>query len=177
MAMIYSPDGLTRRGRFAAGALAVVLSCVLGWGAGAPAQAAGLPHHPVASRATVLEVQRLFRVLGYPLGSKAPGGLGVRTRGAISYFQHKYGLPVTGYPDARTIAVMRTVAAALRSSTSLAETSPHDLVERTLGDHTPIFPIAAALTILLAALALTPRLRSSQDSRSTDAMRVEPEES
>jgi peptidoglycan hydrolase-like protein with peptidoglycan-binding domain len=122
--------------------------------------------HP--SRATVLEVQHLFQQLGYPLGDKPLGGLGVRTRGAISYFQRKYGLPVTGYPNARTITKMQAVAASLRSNHGVKEAPPHDLVERVLGDHLPIFTIAIAIAVVLALLALSARQGSPQDSTITE---------
>jgi peptidoglycan hydrolase-like protein with peptidoglycan-binding domain len=122
--------------------------------------------HP--SRATVLEVQHLFQQLGYPLGNKPLGGLGVRTRGAISYFQRKYGLPATGYPDPRTIAKMQAVARSLRASPGVRESSPHDLVERTLGDHLPILAIAIVLAVVLALLALSARQRPAQDSAAAE---------
>jgi hypothetical protein len=119
-------------------------------------------HHP--TRATVLEVQHLFQDLGYPLGDKPLGGLGVRTRGALSYFQRKYGLPVTGYPNARTIAKMQAVAASLRSKPGLREPPPHDLVERVLGNKLPILAIAIAIAVAIALLALSARDRPPQES-------------
>jgi peptidoglycan hydrolase-like protein with peptidoglycan-binding domain len=118
------------------------------------AVADGAPAHPQLSRTQVLRVQHLFEVLGYPLGHKALGGFGVRTRGAVSYFQRKYGLPVTGYPDARTLAKMRAVAAALTArprSESTAE--PRDLVDRVLGG-APILPLGILCAVALALLAL-----------------------
>ncbi len=99
-------------------------------------------------------VQRLFGVLGYPLGHMPLGGLGVRTRGALSYFQRKYHLPVTGYPDARTIARMRAVAASLSARPTRApESARRDLVDRLLPD-VPILPLGIALALALAVLAL-----------------------
>jgi hypothetical protein len=123
------------------------------------------PGHP--SRATIIEVQRLFHELGYPLGTKPLGGLGVRTRGALYYFQRKYGLPVTGYPDARTIAEMQSVAASLRGSSAVAQAPPHDLVERVLGDDLPILTIAIALAAVLCLLALSARDRPAQEDSAT----------
>ncbi|HLH14645.1 MAG TPA: peptidoglycan-binding domain-containing protein, partial [Solirubrobacteraceae bacterium] len=104
------------------------------------------------SAATVREAQQLFRELGYPLGRERPGVLGVDTRGALSYFQRKYRLPVTGRPDASTLARMRAVAASLRGTPVARESSPHDLVEDVLGDGVPILGVAAALAALLGLL-------------------------
>ncbi len=112
-------------------------------------------------------MQRLFHELGYPLGTKPLGGLGVRTRGALYYFQRKYGLPVTGYPDARTIAEMQSVAASLRGSSAVAQAPPHDLVERVLGDDLPILTIAIALAAVLCLLALSARDRPAQEDSAT----------
>jgi peptidoglycan hydrolase-like protein with peptidoglycan-binding domain len=121
---------------------------------------------PMPTRAKVLEVQHLFRRLGYPLGGKALGGLGPRTKGALSYFQRKYGLPVTGRPDARTLRLMRTVAASLNggaagagSASAAAKAQPSDLVEELLGEHLPLLGVAVGLAALLALLALSARER------------------
>ncbi len=134
------------------------------------------PGHP--SRATIIEVQRLFRELGYPLGNAPLGGLGVHTRGALSYFQRKYGLAVTGHPDAKTIAKMQAVAASLRGRSAVAQAPPRDLVERILGDDVPIFAIAIALAAVLALLALSTWRDSAHDSAAAeDAIVVASEES
>ena len=122
-----------------------------------PAQAPTVP-----TRATVLEVQHLFKVLGYPLGKKALGGFGPRTKGALSYFQRKYGLPITGLPDPKTVALMRSIAASLSdagASGSQAQAQPKDLVERIFGDHLPLLALAVGLAALLALLALNSRQR------------------
>jgi peptidoglycan hydrolase-like protein with peptidoglycan-binding domain len=111
------------------------------------------------SRATVLEVQHLFTKLGYPLGSKALGGFGPRTKGALSYFQHKYGLPVTGLPDPKTLALMRSVAASLSGPSGHPQAPPKDLVDRIFGDHLPLLALAVALAAVLALLALNTRQR------------------
>ncbi len=114
------------------------------------------------SRATVLEAQRLFGELGYPLGSRPLGGFGPRTKGALRYFQRKYGLPVTGLPDARTLLLMHTVAASLKGSPSAGGTrasQPHDAVEGVLGGDVPVLAIAVCLAALLGVLALTARER------------------
>ncbi len=114
------------------------------------------------SRATVVEAQRLFGQLGYPLGSRPLGGFGPRTKGALRYFQRKYGLAVTGLPDARTLLLMRTVAASLRGASPSSVThasQPHDAVEGILGGDVPILAIAVCLAALLAVLALTSRER------------------
>lgn len=112
------------------------------------------------SRATVLEVQHLFTKLGYPLGSKALGGFGPRTKGALSYFQRKYGLPVTGLPDPRTLTLMRSVAASLSGPSGHgAQPPPKDLVDRIFGDHLPLLALAVALAAILALLALNTRQR------------------
>lgn len=140
------------------------------------ARSSAAAKHP--SRATIIEAQRLFYELGYPLGTAAPGGLGVRTRGALSYFQRKYGLPITGHPDARTIAKMRAVAVSLRGRSAVAQAPPRDLVERILGDGVPIFAIGIALAIVLALLALSTQRDSAQDSAATeDTIVVTSEES
>jgi len=112
---------------------------------------AGKPSPP-----TVLEVQRLFRVLGYPLGHERGGSFGVRTRGALSYFQRKYGLPITGYPDARTVAEMRAVATSLRADPARDRPPPRDLVDRVLGG-VPILGLGLACALGLALLALVAR--------------------
>ncbi len=121
------------------------------------------------ARATVVEAQRLLGELGYPIGDLPRGGLGVRTRGAISYFQRKYGLPVDGLPDPWTLAAMRGVVASLRGVAAPAQSQPHDLVERTIGDGVPVLTVAVALAVVLALLALLgPRRRRRQDSAKTD---------
>jgi peptidoglycan hydrolase-like protein with peptidoglycan-binding domain len=117
---------------------------------------------PAPSRATVIEVQRLFGQLGYPLGSLPLGGLGPRTKGALRYFQRKYGLPVTGLADLHTILLMRTVAASLHGPApggSSRAPEAHDTVEAVLGNHVPILAIAVGLAALLALLALSARER------------------
>lgn len=79
----------------------------------------------------------------------------MRTQGAVSYFQRKYGLPVTGYPDPRTLAKMRAVAATLiarRRNNPTAE--PRDLVDRVLGG-VPILPLGIICAVALALIALT----------------------
>jgi Putative peptidoglycan binding domain len=122
-------------------------------------------HHPHLPRAEVLQVQGLFHVLGYPLGHERAGELGVHTRGAVSYFQHKYGLPVTGYPDPRTIAEMHAVAASLRAAPASAPGPRRDLVSRLL----PGVPVLAlgltcALGLVLLALATTRKPAAGRDS-------------
>jgi len=82
------------------------------------------------------------------------GGLGVRTQGALSYFQRKYHLPVTGYPDARTVARMRAVVASLTARPARDPASARrDLVDRILPG-VPILPLGIALALALALLAL-----------------------
>lgn len=120
------------------------------------------PRRP--SRATVLTVQRLFRVLGYPLGRERRGRFGVRTKGALSYFQHKYHLPITGYPDARTVTLMRAVAASLTAAPVSAGVSSHDLIERELGG-APIMALGLAFALGLVLLALATRSRRKLETR------------
>jgi Putative peptidoglycan binding domain len=112
---------------------------------------------------TVLAVRRIFHVLGYPLGRECCGRLGVDTRGALSYFQHKYGLPVTGYPDARTVAEMRAVAASLRAAPA-GGVPQRDLVDRLLGG-VPILPLGLACALGLSLLALSARRRDALPDR------------
>jgi peptidoglycan hydrolase-like protein with peptidoglycan-binding domain len=116
----------------------------------------------------VLETQRLLVALGYPLGTLPLGGLGPRTRGAIEYFQRKYGLPVTGRPDPWTIAAMKGVVASLRGVGATPQSQPHDLVEETIGDGVPILTIAVVLALVLALLALSSRRGRGQDSAATE---------
>jgi peptidoglycan hydrolase-like protein with peptidoglycan-binding domain len=143
----------------------IALACAVAAAGAVPAALASTPPTTsagVPSRATVIEAQRLFGQLGYPLGSRPPGGFGPRTKGALRYFQHKYGLPVTGLPDGRTLLLMRTVAASLRgpAASSVAHSSqPHDAVEGILGGDLPILAIAVCLAALLGVLALTSRER------------------
>jgi peptidoglycan hydrolase-like protein with peptidoglycan-binding domain len=113
------------------------------------------------SRTTVLEVQHLFVKLGYPLGTKSFGGFGPRTKGALSYFQRKYKLPVTGLPDKRTLALMRSVAASLTGPGAHAQQQapPKDLVDRVFGDRLPLLALAVALAAVLGLLALNARQR------------------
>jgi hypothetical protein len=128
--------------------------------------ALGAPHgggrshgRPQPSRATVLSVQRLFHVLGYPLGRERAGKFGVRTRGALSYFQRKYGLPVTGHPDARTVAEMEAVAASLTPAPASARPPPpRDLIDRLMGG-VPIMGLGLVCALGLALLALATRRR------------------
>lgn len=160
-----------RRARFGArpGGLALLAAASLCAAISASPAAAARPTGTVTpaagagggapSRATVIEVQRLFAELGYPLGNMPLGGLGPRTAGALRYFQRKYGLPVTGRADPQTIRDMRSVAESLRgpTSTPAKASRPHDAVEGVLGQHTPILAIAVALAALLALLALRAR--------------------
>jgi peptidoglycan hydrolase-like protein with peptidoglycan-binding domain len=130
-------------------ALSIAWSCSPAWGT--PPR-----HRPPPARSTVLTVQSLFHMLGYPLGREPRGDFGTRTRGALDYFQRKYRLPITGYPDARTVSEMRTVAFSLLSRPGSSLPPPQDLVTRLLGN-LPVFPIAVALALLLCALALSGR--------------------
>jgi hypothetical protein len=102
-------------------------------------------------------VQRLLHELGYPLGKEHIGHLGVRTRGALTYFQRKYRLPITGYPSAATLARMRAVAVSLRPRPRAPQAAPRDLVERFLGSDAPILTVGVVLAVLLALLALSAR--------------------
>ncbi|MGO9488989.1 MAG: peptidoglycan-binding domain-containing protein [Solirubrobacteraceae bacterium] len=145
-------------------------------------------HVGPSSRPTVLLAQRLFRQLGYPLGSDRPGELGVATRGALQYFQRKYGLAATGYPDAGTLSMMASVEASLRAPSygspapaapvsavtppagrgaDAAQAQPRDLVERVLGTRLPLLAVALALAGLLSLLALSGRLASGYRSTRT----------
>ncbi|MGH2854326.1 MAG: glycosyltransferase [Solirubrobacteraceae bacterium] len=120
--------------------------------------------HPRPPRATVQSVQRLFHVLGYPLGRERAGAFGVRTRGALSYFQRKYRLPVTGYPDARTVAEMQAVAASLSAAPASGRPPPRDAIDRLLGG-APILALGLACALGLALLALATRGRDPQPGR------------
>jgi peptidoglycan hydrolase-like protein with peptidoglycan-binding domain len=141
-----------------------------------------------ASKQTVLRAQRLFRELHYPLGRDRPGDLGVGTRGALEYFQRKYGLSASGYPNATTLTLMEGVEASLRAPSSSApgptapisaiavpsgrasypaSAQPRDLVERLLGEHLPLLAIAIALASLLSLLALSARRASGYRSAKT----------
>ncbi|HEV3046457.1 MAG TPA: peptidoglycan-binding domain-containing protein [Solirubrobacteraceae bacterium] len=112
------------------------------------------------ARLAVREAQLLFRQLGYPLGRERAGVLGTDTRGALSYFQRKYGLRIDGRPTAATLAKMRAVAASLRGAGAGATGAPpHDLVEDALGDGVPILGIAIGLALIVCALALSARER------------------
>jgi peptidoglycan hydrolase-like protein with peptidoglycan-binding domain len=138
-----------------------------------------------APKQTVLLAQRLFRELHYPLGRDRPGELGVGTRGALEYFQRKYGLSASGYPNAATLALMEEVEASLHAPSSSppgptapisaitvppgrasypASAPPRDLVERLLGEHLPLLAIAIALASLLSLLALSARRGSGYRS-------------
>ncbi len=158
----------SRRRRAPAGRRLALIAAICGLcAAAAPAAVFGTtPSATVTSapsRATVVEAQRLFGQLGYPLGSKPLGGFGPRTKGALRYFQHKYGLPVTGLPDPRTLLLMRTVAASLRGPAAPAATrasQPHDAVEGVLGGNVPILAIAVVLAAILGLLAVTARERA-----------------
>ena len=132
--------------------------------ASTPADAGAASVRVAPAHAKVVEAQRLLGELGYPIGNLPLGGLGVRTRGAISYFQRKYGLPVTGLPDPWTIAAMRGVVASLRGVTGPAQSQPRDLVERTVGDGIPILTVAVALAVVLALLAVSSHRRRDHDS-------------
>ncbi len=144
----------------------IALVCALG-AAGAVPTAHATPSPALRattpSRATVIEAQRLFGQLGYPLGSRPLGGFGPRTKGALRYFQRKYGLHVTGFPDPGTLLLMRTVAASLRGPAAPPATHaspPHDAVEGVLGGNVPILVIAVVLAALLGVLAVTARERA-----------------
>jgi hypothetical protein len=159
----------------ALGPLAAAILALSASPAAAMPKGAGLRRAPVArgasavraharagpsSSTTVREAQQLFRVLGYPVRRERPGVLGTDTRGALSYFQRKYRLPVDGKPTAATLAKMRAVASALRASgRPSASAQPHDLVEDVLGNGVPILAIAIALAAILGALALSARER------------------
>jgi cellulose synthase (UDP-forming) len=115
------------------------------------------------ARATMVTVQRLFHVLGYPLDGERVGTFGVHTKGALSYFQRKYRLPVTGYPDERTVAEMQAVAASLTAAPAGAR-AQRDLVDRLLGG-VPIVPLGLACAAGLSLLALTARRRDALPDR------------
>ncbi len=156
-----------RRGRLvlwrtirATAAIVLVVSALCATALGAPRPGARNLLHAYAhpSTVTVTEVQRLFHVLGYPLGRERAGTFGVRTKGALSYFQHKYGLPITGYPDARTVAEMQAVAASLSAAPASGRPPPRDLVDRLLGGVPPMgLGLACALGLALLALAASRR--------------------
>jgi cellulose synthase (UDP-forming) len=154
------PRPSLRRARLALVPVALALALAL------VSPALGAPHgggrsqgRPQPARATVLSVQRLFRVLGYPLGRERAGELGVRTRGALSYFQRKYSLPVTGYPDARTVTAMEVVAASLSVAPASARPPPQrDLIDRLMGG-VPILGLGLVCALGLALLALATRRR------------------
>jgi peptidoglycan hydrolase-like protein with peptidoglycan-binding domain len=120
--------------------------------------------HRQPSPATVSTVQRLFHVLGYPLGHERGGSFGVRTKGALSYFQRKYGLPINGYPDQRTVAEMQAVAASLTAAPASDGPPPRDLIDRLLGG-VPIMGLGLACASGLALLAFAARGRDSLTDR------------
>jgi Putative peptidoglycan binding domain len=130
----------------------ITLIALLAPAPGGPA----LTAHHASFRTKVVEAQRLFHELGYPLGKERTGHLGVRTRGALFYFQRKYRLPLTGYPSAATLARMRAVVASLRAPPRVPAAS-RDQVERFLGSNAPILTVGIALAVLLALLALSAR--------------------
>jgi hypothetical protein len=141
----------------------LVLALTILWSC-SPAWAVTPRHRPGPPRSTTLTVQSLFHELGYPLGREARGHYGTQTKGAVEYFQHKYKLPVTGYPNARTVGKMQAVAFSLLSRPGGNQPAPRDLVNRLVG-HLPILPIAVALALLLCVLALIgPRARTLTDS-------------
>jgi cellulose synthase (UDP-forming) len=150
---------LWRAIRATAAIVSMVLAlCASALGAPRPGVRNQLHAHPRPATVTVTEVQRLFHVLGYPLGRERAGTFGVRTKGAISYFQHKYGLPVTGYPDARTVADMQALAASLSAAPTSGGPPPRDLVDRLLGGVSPMgLGLACALGLALLALAASRR--------------------
>jgi hypothetical protein len=138
----------------------------------AAGDAVAAAHKP--SPATVEQVESLFGQLGYPLKPHRPGVLDVSTSGAISYFQRKYKLPVTGYPDAATITLMKAVATSLRSTATTSdragprEAPPQDIVERILGANPPVLPVVVGLAGALALLALSVSSRPDYDSASAE---------
>jgi hypothetical protein len=137
-------------------ALTILWSCSAAW-------AAAPRHRPVPSRSTTLAVQTLFHELGYPLAREARGHYGTQTKGAVEYFQHKYRLPITGYPNARTASEMRAVAFSLLSRPGGNQPPPRDLVNRLVG-HLPILPLGVGVALVLCVLALAgPRARSLTD--------------
>ncbi|MHB8532302.1 MAG: peptidoglycan-binding domain-containing protein [Solirubrobacteraceae bacterium] len=146
--------------------LGALLACLLAvTPASAAAPGAGTVQSASApARTTVLEVQHLFQQLGYPLGALPLGGFGPRTRGALRYFQHKYGLPVTGLPDVGTLRMMQSVAASLRASGATgrgAAAAPRDRVGRTRGKGLPILGLAVVFAALMGLLAVSARERTA----------------
>lgn len=153
-------------------ALLLALSMLLPASSGA-AQAARAPQSPLhlalhlGDRGpAVNRVQRLFRAIGYPLGRER-GTFGVRTQGAVRYFQRKHGLRASGVFDARTQVAVRTeLRRVLASKISLSASdlrSPRPVPDSANGsggfsaDHWP--ELAALLTgLLLALLSLLPVL-------------------
>ena len=87
----------------------------------------------------------------------------MHTKGALSYFQRKYRLPVTGYPDERTVAEMQAVAASLTAAPAGAR-AQRDLIDRLLGG-VPIVPLGLACATGLSLLALTARRRDALADR------------
>jgi Putative peptidoglycan binding domain len=153
--------------RRAAATLPVILTLAL------PCSSASAAPHPHPSLARVLIVQRLFHELGYPLGRERSGTFGVRTRGALSYFQRKYGLPVTGYPDVGTVAQMQAVAASLRAAPGRTAPRERDLIQKLLGG-APVMGLALACALGLALLALAGRRSEPLADQALAGRRSEP---
>jgi hypothetical protein len=156
--------------------IAILLTFALGAGA-QNAVAAHARRGP--SHATVLEVQRLFGILGYPLGKERNGVYGFEMKGALHYFQTTHGLPATGYPDAKTLTRMRHAATVLRKEVGPGISAASDVVERALGRNPPVLPVAIGLALLLALLAVGAVRLGPQRSRSSETFEpidVSPEE-
>ncbi len=135
-------------------ALALLLIAVLA----APASAAANPLRkgdgagiPGGSE-RVLQLQQLFTALGYPLGRERGSGVfGVRTEGAVRYFQSHHGLTPTGRANHRTLVLMRAQGAALATVAS-AESEP---VKGGVGAQLRArLPEVGALLLLLLIIAL-----------------------
>lgn len=104
--------------------------------------------------ARVREVQRLFTVLGYPLGrERGTGVFGERTEGAVTFFQRKEGWPVTGRVGDGTLALLRLRADGLAKAARRSAPPPVPVA-----DARPFLleGLALGAAFLLALLALLP---------------------
>jgi peptidoglycan hydrolase-like protein with peptidoglycan-binding domain len=64
------------------------------------------PRAPAVDRSQLAEVQALLNEMGHDAGA-VDGGMGPRTRRAISDFQRDAGMAPTGHPDSELLAVLR----------------------------------------------------------------------
>ncbi|WP_081686497.1 peptidoglycan-binding protein [Candidatus Solirubrobacter pratensis] len=115
-----------------------------GWSAGAVKLGSGYAH----GSKRVREVQRRLRARGYRTGH-IDGRFGPRTRAALTWFQIKHGLALTGTADLATVAALRFRHAGTSETAVAGAPRPHTAAAGARGG-SPALAIVALIALLVA---------------------------